>query len=607
ASAGATITVAPAAPPAAPTGLTASAAAGQVTLSWAAAAGAVSYSVVRGPTLGGEGPTPIATGLTGTSYQDTAAAAGTTYYYTIEAVDPRGASGPSNEAAGTEPPAAPAGVTAAGGPDEVTLSWAGSAGATSYQVFRGTTPGGEGATPIANGLTGTSYQDTAGTAGTTYYYTVAAVDAGGRGLPSAEASATPSSAPHGPSVAGLSPAAGPISGGTTVTITGANLGGTTAFEFGSAPATILSVTPTQIVVTAPAGAVGAAPVTVITPAGTATSSYTFTLGQAPGLVGVPPFAVGSDTGGPATATEYNPDGSVAATFDPFPGTTGGVRTAVGDFNGDGTPDVAFGTGPGAVAEVKVLDGKTGAVLFDVPPFADFTGGVFVAAGDVTGDGKADLVITPDLSGGPRVEVYSGADFAEVANFFGIDDPNFRGGARAGIGDVNGDGHADLVISAGFGGGPRISVYDGAALTRGDQVHLVSDFFLFEQTLRNGCYVAVGDVNGDGFADLIGGGGPGGGPRVLVISGETLLTAGAGAALGAPVANFFAGDTTNRGGVRVAAKNLDGDPDADVIAGAGTGGGSGVTAYPGKNLAAGDDSPDLSIDAFAGFAGGVYVG
>ncbi|HEX4607500.1 MAG TPA: carboxypeptidase regulatory-like domain-containing protein [Urbifossiella sp.] len=326
----------------------------------------------------------------------------------------------------------------------------------------------------------------------------------------------------------------------------------------------------------------------------------------PVLVGYPRFAVGSDTGGPSTVTVFNPDGTATGKLDPFPGTTGGVRTAVGDFNGDGVPDVAVGTGPGAVAEVKIIDGASGAVLFDVKPFDAFTGGVFVAAGDISGDMKADLVITPDLSGGPRVEVYEGGDFNEVANFFGIDDPNFRGGARAALGDINGDGRADLVISAGFGGGPRISVYDGAALMQGRQVHLISDFFLFEQTLRNGAYVAVADVNGDGMADIIGGGGPGGGPRVLIISGRALLSGGPGEAFAAPVANFFAGDVENRGGVRVAAKNLDGDALADVVVGAGTGAGSRVTAYYGKNLG-GADPIAYDIDAFPGITAGVFVG
>jgi hypothetical protein len=328
----------------------------------------------------------------------------------------------------------------------------------------------------------------------------------------------------------------------------------------------------------------------------------------PVLVGVGPFAVGADAGGGGTVTEYNPDGSTAAAIDIFPGTTGGVRTAVADFNGDGTPDVAVATGPGATAEVKVLDGKTRSALFDVRPFADFTGGVFVAAGDVTGDGKAELVVTPDLSGGPRVEVYRGGDFALVANFFTFtDDPNFRGGARAAAGDLNGDGFAELVISAGFGGGPRIAVYDGKALAGGDQVHLVPDFFLFEPALRNGAYVAVGDVNGDGLADVIGGGGPGGGPRVLVVSGKELLSAGAVAAIATPVANFFAGNVDNRGGIRVAAKNLDGDDHADLVVGDGTGAGSRVTAYLGKALAADSTPVDFAFDAFPGFTGGVFVG
>ncbi|WP_149113339.1 FG-GAP repeat domain-containing protein [Limnoglobus roseus] len=246
---------------------------------------------------------------------------------------------------------------------------------------------------------------------------------------------------------------------------------------------------------------------------------------------------------------------------------------------------------------------TAAMLFDITPFEDFTGGVFVAAGDFTGDGMADLVVTPDLSGGPRVEVYRGGDFARIANFFGINDPDFCGGARATAGDINGDGIADLVVSAGFGGGPRISVYDGAALAQGKQVHPVGDFFLFEATLLNVAYVAVGDMDGD----IIGGAGPGGGPRVLVISGRRLLGAGADAAISSPVANFFAGDTSNRDGVRVAAKDLDGDPFADVVTGAGSGGGSRVTTYRGATLKAGSSTPDQDFDAVPDFTGGVFVG
>ncbi|QEL19210.1 Ig-like domain repeat protein [Limnoglobus roseus] len=418
---------------------------------------------------------------------------------------------------------------------------------------------------------------------------------------------------------------GPVTAGTAVTFTATVAGnpsvGTVTFYAGpgltnpiGSPVTVVGGTATSAATaTLP---VGTATITAVYSGGTgfdpSQGTVTVTVNAAtanPDFIGVPQFAVGSDVGGPSTVIEYNSDGSVAKTFDPFPRTTGGTRTAVGDFNGDGTPDVAVGTGPGVTAQVKVLDGKTGAVLFDVTPFADFTGGVFVALGDVTGDGKADLVVSPDMGGGPRVSLFRGGDFVKAADFFGIDDPAFRGGARASLGDLNGDGVADLVVSAGFGGGPRISVYDGKSLAGGQQVHLVPDFFLFEDTLRNGAYVAVGDVNGDGFADIIGGGGPGGGPRVLALSGKTLLTQGVTAAFESPVANFFAGDTENRGGIRVSVKDLDGDERADVVVGSGTGAGSAVTAYTGSALTKDPSDPtaEMQFDAFPNFTGGVYVG
>jgi hypothetical protein len=319
--------------------------------------------------------------------------------------------------------------------------------------------------------------------------------------------------------------------------------------------------------------------------------------------GAPPLAAGADEGSGA-ARLYNADGSVRMTLTPFgAGFAGGVRVAVADFNRDGTPDLVVGTGPGRATEVQVLDGGSGAVLFRVNPFeAAFTGGVYVAAGDLDGDGRPELVVTPDRGGGPRVQVYGGAGLAKVADFFGIDDPAFRGGARTAVGDVDGDGAADLVVSAGFQGGPRVAGYAGRSVVAGGPVRLFADFFAFEQSLRNGVFLAVGDVTGDGKADVITGGGPGGGPRVTVFDGAALL-----AGPRAVVADFFAGDPASRGGVRLAVKDLDGDSRIDLLTGAGAGAGSAVTGYRGRDLGAGSPPAAMTLDAFAGFAGGVYVG
>ena len=101
---------------------------------------------------------------------------------------------------------------------------------------------------------------------------------------------------------------------------------------------------------------------------------------------------------------------------------------------------------------------------------------------------------------------------------------------------------DLIVAAGFGGGPRVAGFSGATLAGSAPQKLFADFFLFEPSVRDGVYLAVGDLDGDGKADIIGGGGPGGGPRVLALSGLDLL-----GNKQTQLANFFAGDANARGG------------------------------------------------------------
>ncbi|MDB5312253.1 MAG: Calx-beta domain protein, partial [Gemmataceae bacterium] len=221
-----------------------------------------------------------------------------------------------------------------------------------------------------------------------------------------------------------------------------------------------------------------------------------------------PLAVGGSLDGRATvfapnaAGQYGTPTTLPAVFG---SATVNARTAVADVNGDGFPDTILVTGPGTPIRFAVISGKDNTTVL-VPataPFAgseDFTGGGFVAAGDFERTGRADIVITPDQGGGPRVSIFGlpAGGLTLRANFFGIDDPNFRGGARAAAGDVNRDGTPDLMVAAGFGGGPRIAVFNGTTLFT-TPTRLVNDFFAFPgpdaTTLRNGTFVAAGDVNG----------------------------------------------------------------------------------------------------------------
>ncbi len=342
----------------------------------------------------------------------------------------------------------------------------------------------------------------------------------------------------------------------------------------------------------------------------------------------PPPALPALVGGQldGTARVLDPAGGQAAVGDAlsfFPGSGVNVRTATADVNGDGLADFIGGTGPGGATQVTVIDGRTGATIASWQPFeASFVGGVYVAAADLDGDGKAEVIVSPDQGGGPIVAAYSGAklsagltgDAAQLTRFFGIEDPSFRGGARPTLGDVSGDGTPDLIVSAGFLGGPRIAVFDGKGLAAGSPAHLIGDFFAFESTLRNGAFVAAGDVDGDGFADLAFGGGPGGAPRVRVFSGRALVAAGGFTSLddipAAQRANFFAGGADLRGGVRLALKDVDADGRADLVTGSGEGEASRVRTFKSANLLANAaPAPDQELDPFAGaaLANGVFVG
>jgi hypothetical protein len=326
---------------------------------------------------------------------------------------------------------------------------------------------------------------------------------------------------------------------------------------------------------------------------------------------VPRYAT---TGGPGGGEVRTADGAVAATLPP----AAGERAAVADVTGDGTPDAVVVSGPGTRVVVTVFDGRTGAVVASFPAFEDtFTGSVFVAAADITGDFRADIAVSADTTGSARVTVFDGALGDVIADFFGIDDPNFRGGARVSFGDLNADGTPDLIVAAGSGGGPRVAVYDGTTvpvrLGFVRPLRVVPDFFAFEQTLRNGVYVTAGDVTGDGFADPIFGGGPGGGPRVRIADGRALFRAGTVSNLDDPsaaaltVVNFFADTPLFTQGVRVAAKDLDGDSLADLVTCVPTDTGSTVRTYAGVGLGIPRPLPRTSIDLLPGVLTGVFVG
>jgi VCBS repeat-containing protein len=289
------------------------------------------------------------------------------------------------------------------------------------------------------------------------------------------------------------------------------------------------------------------------------------------------------------------DGSVLS----FPGFNGEVTVAHADFNNDGILDVVVGAGLGGGPHVRVINGATGAEFGSFFAFdPTFTGGVFVAASDINGDGLAEIVVGAGSGGGPHVKVFDGRTFAELKSFFAYD-PSFSGGVSVATYDFNEDGFNEIVTGAGPGGAPHVRVFNGL------DGSVIKEFMAYALTFRGGVYVAAGDFDNDLVPDIITGAGAGGGPHVIDWEYDTLKVLDSTMAFdkftqpdGTVIDQLFAG------GVRVGIAYGSDDNKEDLIVGAGPGGGPHVKVYFKGN------SLDQLFSYFSGDpsnAQGVFVG
>lgn len=182
-----------------------------------------------------------------------------------------------------------------------------------------------------------------------------------------------------------------------------------------------------------------------------------------------------------------------------------------------------------------------------------------------------FAVGADEGAPPVVRVYNEVT-GQLVQTIDAYDPSFTGGVRVAVADFNADGVPDVATAPGVGGAPHIRIFDGRT---GRELF---NGFVFGESFTGGAHVAAGDVNGDGFVDLIVGAGVGGGPRVQVMNGQgflpqqltftpgnnvffpgTIVTDPITLARGSfdPLMDFFAYEREFRGGVRVAAGDVAG--------------------------------------------------
>jgi hypothetical protein len=168
---------------------------------------------------------------------------------------------------------------------------------------------------------------------------------------------------------------------------------------------------------------------------------------------------------------------------------------------------------------------------------------------VVPSGSQIFAVGAGMTGGPRVEVFNTSG-AKIADFLAYS-PAFRGGVHVAVADVNGDGIDDVITGAGFGGGPHVKVFAGVGsngtVTSIDTANPIASFMAYDIMFNGGIWVAGADLNGDGSADIVTGAGSGGGPHVKVFAAQ-----GTGVDTANPIASFMAYGIGFRGGVHVAA-------------------------------------------------------
>jgi len=256
---------------------------------------------------------------------------------------------------------------------------------------------------------------------------------------------------------------------------------------------------------------------------------------------------------------------------------GGIELTAADINGDGLADLIVKPLMDGGSNIRVYKYNSTTEAFElldwVMAYQDtFRGKINMVVSDIDRDSKAEIITVPAEKGGPNVRVYTyntSSSQLELVDWFMAFQETFKGGVNIAVGNVSGDSNKEIIVAPATLGGPNVRIYEYSSTT--ETFSLKDWFWAYQQTYKGGVELKLVDMDNDSLSDIITT--PTiGGPNVRVYNYDSsseqfgLLDW------------FWAYPETFRGGVNIAVSNIDGDEYNEIVTTPRSHGGPNVRVY-----------------------------